>query len=414
MAKKITFLLLLLLIFSCQKVLETNDVFLKFYGDAFEDIGYSVAKAENGYFIAAQFTEIQRNSFHYIDGSKKRFGIVRTGANGETLNKQMLGEVTGDTLSGVATKILVLDDGSAVCTGYVSSPEDNGNRDIIVGMLDSDGNITSQNIFAEEGNQYGIDILQTSEGFLILGATDVIREPLTDYTGNAAGKKDFLVLRIRNDLQLIGSDAKGFIGNDEPAALKNSIRGGYIAIGTTDRSEKPASEQALLNIMIIEINSDGKFLDPKIVGGTANEVAADFEVLSDGYLVIGTVGLEGSIQSGHVWKIPGYIQTAPLDEHAIDIEPFETTKTTFALKAISRYKTNSFIICGQYGTGLSARMLIFGTDADGNIVDGWLRIVGGTGSQIANDVISEGADIVAVGKNSFEKNSLISLFKFRF
>jgi hypothetical protein len=44
-----------------------------------------------------------------------------------------------------------------------------------------------------------------------------------------------------------------------------------------------------------------------------------------------------------------------------------------------------------------------------------VRILGSNGVQIAYDVLSEtNGDIVAVGKNSFEKNSLISLFKFSF
>ena len=72
-------------------------------------------------------------------------------------------------------------------------------------------------------------------------------------------------------------------------------------------------------------------------------------------------------------------------------------------------------MAGQAGTGSSAKMLIFVTDSDGNLVEGKQMIAGGTGAQVAYDVISDGDDnIIAVGKNSYETNSMISLLKFRF
>jgi hypothetical protein len=82
---------------------------------------------------------------------------------------------------------------------------------------------------------------------------------------------------------------------------------------------------------------------------------------------------------------------------------------------MSRYKTNSYVIAGQAGTGTSAKMLLFVLDANGNQVEGKEKLFGGTGAQVAYDVISDDNDnIIAVGKNSYENNSMISLLKFRF
>jgi hypothetical protein len=80
-----------------------------------------------------------------------------------------------------------------------------------------------------------------------------------------------------------------------------------------------------------------------------------------------------------------------------------------------RYKSSSFLLAGQYGTGLLARILIFSIDEYGNMVEGRKKITGGTGSQAANDVISDSeGNIIVVGKNSYENNSLITFLKFRF
>ena len=52
MARKYFFILMLILLSSCEKNKDVNENLLKFYGDALEDIGYSVAKAGDGFVIA--------------------------------------------------------------------------------------------------------------------------------------------------------------------------------------------------------------------------------------------------------------------------------------------------------------------------------------------------------------------------
>jgi hypothetical protein len=59
-------------------------------------------------------------------------------------------------------------------------------------------------------------------------------------------------------------------------------------------------------------------------------------------------------------------------------------------------------------------MLVFAMDANGNFIEGMKKIPEGTGVQVAYDVLSDGEDIVAVGKNTYENNSMITLLKFRF
>jgi hypothetical protein len=48
-------------------------------------------------------------------------------------------------------------------------------------------------------------------------------------------------------------------------------------------------------------------------------------------------------------------------------------------------------------------------------MEGQKKTSGGTGTQSANDVISDTAEnITVIGSNSYENNSMISLLKFRF
>ena len=112
------------------------------------------------------------------------------------------------------------------------------------------------------------------------------------------------------------------------------------------------------------------------------------------------------------WK---HIIIAPVYTRKFKVNSKSSTATSFAVRAISRYGEDSFVLAGQAGYGASAKMLIFVTDAEGNQVPGMELITTATGIQVAYDVIIDESDnIIAVGKNSFENNSMISFFKIRF
>ncbi len=409
---KIKYLILFMaaVLLSCERNSDTKDILLKFYGDAYEDIGYSVSETDNGYVITGQITRLTRDG-NYILSDTNKVAVIRTDYEGNSIGEP---QIFGGKLPGSGTKVLTLEDETIVAVGYVVDTVTN-KKDIYAVKLNPGGDY-DQLIYKRTGNQYATDVIQTQDGFLILGTTDIKREPSTEVTGNAAGKKDIFLLRVNNNLDTLAPiPAVGFIGNDEGVAIKHDLGGGYIVAGTTDRSDRPASEQSGNNVFLLRVNSDGSTTQPRIVGGTLNETASDFEVLSDGYLIAGTIGDEGSAdQRGYIWKMPRDIYNEPDFMHEIVIEQFSAS-APFSINAMCKYKTSSFLLAGQHGTGLSSRMLIFSVDAFGELVEGRIKIVGATGTQEAFDVISDDSDnVIAVGSNSYENNSMISFLKFRF
>jgi hypothetical protein len=414
MARKYLFILMLILLSSCEKNKDVNENLLKFYGDALEDIGYSISKAGDGFVIAGQLTEVSRSDQNSIDTrtSRRKMGIIMTGDDGNVTWQKRF----GGKLPAVGTKAIALDDGSIVCVGYVIDTV-TLLRDIFIVKTDVGGSPLLQKVFKTAGdvaNQYATDIIETSDGFLILGVSDAFRAPDIESAGNEAGKKDVYLMRINNSLELIDDPRSfGFPGNDEGVAIKKDIGSGYIVVATTDRSD--AVQQDGNNILLLRVNSQGKDIEHRIIGKTGDEYAADIEVLSDGYLVAGTYGNAGPDQRGYIWRMPANIFAAPLTEGKIEIKSSASEAVSYRLNAVSRYKSNSFVMAGQSGSGSSARMLVFITDNEGNLIEGKSVITGGTGSQAVNDVISDdGGNIYAVGKNSYESNSMISLLKFRF
>lgn len=403
----ITFTILIFL-FSCEKG-ETDNTILKFYSKSYKETANSIAIAESSsgetfYYICGQFTDSLSRDAAGMPG------VYKAGVDGNLIGSAVtLGDYTGS-----ASKVIVSGEGDIVCTGYVTGS--NSEKDIFVWKLNQDLTTIKRKVYANADNQYGIDIIETSDGFLVLAATDSKREPEGELTGNPKGKKDILLLKINSNLDPVSAiPAVGFNGNDEGVAVKKELNGGFIVVGTTDISDRPSSEQSGTNIIIVRLNSEGNTTEPRIVGGTENEAASDFEVLNDGYLIAGTTGIAGTTLQGHIWKMQQNIYDTPEFNHPIDLEPLVTNKTPYSVKSICRYKTNSYIVAGQFNTGLSARMLVFSVDSYGTPDMNRIKRTGGTGTQVANDVVTDSSgNIIAVGNNSYENNSMICFLKFGF
>jgi hypothetical protein len=404
MKGRIFIAVILIFLTSCEKG-ERDDTILKYFSKAYKDSGNSLAIGADGYYICGQLTDTLSNN------AIKKPGIIKAGFDGNIIGSM---RSFGDT-EGSASRIIALDDGDMICTGYVLDGA--SEKDLFVWRLNPDLTTDVLKVYPSTDNQYGVDIvkIRDKEEFLVLATTDTKREPSGEVTGNPKGKKDILLMRINRSLEPLSIiPSQGFNGNDEGVAVKEDLNGGFIVVGTTDRSDRPSTEQSGTNLIIVRLNSDGSTTQPRIVGGTSNEAASDFEVLSDGYLIAGTTGNAGTTQQGYIWKMPLDIYNEPVFQHEIAINSGQSF-TTYSIKAMCRYKTSSFLLAGQHGTGLSAGMLIFSIDAYGTPDEGRKKITGGTGTQVANDIVSDESDnIITIGSNSYENNSMICFLKFRF
>jgi len=413
MIRKYLIWLLLLFLSSCEPNTDDDTSILRLYGDAMENIGYSIAKTDDGFVIGGQFTEVVRDGNRInADSSRKKLGVIRTDINGNIIWKKSFG---GNKVA-VGSKVITLSDGSFAATGYIENSA-NDLKDVFVVKVSADGSSFIQNSFGGIGNQFGVDIIQTDEGFMVLGSTDVARAGTADSIGNVSGKRDIYLLRLNNNMELIGAPkAFGYPGNDVAVAIRSDTKndkGGYIILASTENNWR---KQKLNNILILKTNIYGEpSYGPRIIGSADDEYATDIEILDDGYLVSGIVGADGSDQSVYLLKIPVDIFSPIVYTKKFKVTTTSSTATSFAVRAINKYRTDSFVMAGQAGTGSSAKMLIFVTDAEGNQVTGKDLITTATGVQVAYDVITdENDDIIVVGKNSFENNSMISLFKIRF
>jgi len=407
MKRKFSVLIILVFLSACERTTDNGEI-LKFYGDIKEDIGYSVAIAGDGYYIGGQLTEITRNGSQIVSSSKKP-GIIKTGFDGNTVWKKYL----GGRLEGSLSKVIVLSDGSVAAAGQVTDTI-TLKTDVFFAKINSDGTNPVWKTYSATGNLASKDLLQTFDGslnptgFIILGTTDVGRTVTSESVGNKEGKLDILLLRIDNTLHQLDPDPPvwGFPENDEGVSIKAAPDGGYIITGSTERYKTEGNKHDLL---MLKTNNLGSETGYQIIGGADDEYATDFEVLNDGYVVVGNLGATGETQSVFVKKISLALDSLPLFSNSI------VQSSSLSVNAMSKYKLSSFVLAGQTGTTSQSKMLIFAIDAGGNLIEGKEKISGSTGVQAAYDVVTDNDNnIIAIGKNTSGSNSMISLLKFSF
>jgi hypothetical protein len=399
-------ILILLLFSACQKS-GVEPYTLKFYGDARQDIGYSVAIASDGYIIAGQMELMRRANGFIIDSlSNKNMAVIKTDWGGN-----VKWEVTpGGKYDDMGSKIYQLPDGSMICVGTMTDTTVvNGRKQILAVKISSTGQLIWEKAYGGAGNQKGKDIALADFGFIILGTTDAASLSGADSTGNIAGNTDLLIIKISADGNLLEAHPAGFLGNEEAAAIKQDNSGNFIVLGTTDRSIQ-GTDMAMNNLFVVKLRADGESIGSNIIGTADDEYAAGIQVLQDGYLIAGTIGSSSASQQAYVVKLPLDIQAAPLFRNKFTINNSST-----AVNAIAPYSGGNFLLAGYINANPGLKMAIFEIGADGNPVSGMTMINGSTGDQVANDVVSgDDGYIIAVGSNTYDVNSMISFLKFRF
>jgi hypothetical protein len=206
---------------------------------------------------------------------------------------------------------------------------------------------------------------------------------------------------------MIDTLRRGFPGNEIASAVKQDGSGNYIILGTTEMPSNPAKKH---DLFFIKLNSQGFVIESKIIGSDDDEYSSDLEVVDDGYLVSATIGAAGSEQQGYLLKLNTDIHSAPVFEKKIQVDGMSTS-----FNAVCSYGQDNFAIAGGVGSGLASKMLVVEADGSGNLVEGSKMIRGSDTEQVVYDLDSgDDGYIVAVGKNKYDLNSMITFLKFKF
>ncbi len=411
---------LLIIVSSCEKPVDRGEFgnpLLRFYGDAKDDIGYSIAETTGGYIICGKLTVIERGineaGSTVIVDEDPQFGLIKTRRDGIQEWVYYAGGEGFDE----GKKVIALPDGSFICAGTATITTGNTtHRDILVTKISSSGQMIWEEYYGDEQNQTGdyfdqecYDLIRSysGTGYLIVGSDN------DDTRGNDPGKRNMYLLSVNSDGGYIDSYSPGFGGDEYARSVSITPTGNFFAVGTTDESTTDTPGQSGLNIMTIV----GSFTnlnqsDIKVYGGSEDEYLTDIVPSNTGNAIVGTREFGLDSKEGLFVDMEVYGTILPT---TLEFSDFDLESNVLEILSITRLPEGGYMAAGNTGgTERSGDMFFMFLDDQGNNVSSPETFkTGGTGLQSVNEAIidSEGK-VVAVGVNKYENNSLITLLKF--
>jgi hypothetical protein len=233
----------------------------KTYGEAGDDVAYSVQRTADGGYILAGYT----SSFGAGDND---VFLVKTDAFGNIQWAKTYGGTSWDWASSVQQT----SDGGYIVAGGTTSFGAGG--DILLIKTDANGNVQWAKTYGETGYDFAHSVQQTSDGgYIVAGGT---------YSFGAGWIDLFLIKTDANgDVQWVKT--YGEAGDDVAYSVQLTADGGYILAGTTSSFGAGWGD-----IFLIKTNASGNLQWAKTYGGINGEIAYSVQQTSDGgYIVAG-------------------------------------------------------------------------------------------------------------------------------
>lgn len=252
-----------------------NLVWQRTIGGSGDDYVNAMVEDENGNIYVLSTSENNQN-FDLL--------VTKTNEFGSTIWSKKFGG-SGDEIG--ATISLNPDGNISILASTSSSdaflPNSNGYEDILLLILNSDGQVLSKHNYGGEFIDKPASIIYTNDDRIMLcGYT---RSTTGDVTGNN-GQYDIWVAELLPDYSIAWSQTYG--GNDEDIALELlATNDGYVILGQSSSYEGEWNDnQGDIDIVLIKIDSNGNKQWQKSYGGFNADYAADIVQLNSGSLLI--------------------------------------------------------------------------------------------------------------------------------
>ena len=308
----------------------------------------------------------------------------------------------GGTSTDVPFVIKITSDGGTIIGGYTTSKDgdvtNNAQReywDLWIVKLDACGNIQWRKTMGGTGYESARDIIETSNGFLILGETNSTDG---DVISGYGGTKDIWLLQLDANGNLSWQKRLGGTGLDIGNQVIAMPDGSFLIAATTSSNDGNATGNhgtgGYTDGLLIKIDASGNVIWNKCYGGSKNEELLDIEIINDKIYVAGYANsTDGDIPSNQknydVWLLT-------IDQNG--------NKTSSKIYGGSQ---NDVAYCMTKGTNGSLTLAGYTTSNDGDVSGAkgdqdywiinvaesgtinWQKTLGGTDAEYANYIITD-------------------------
>ena len=279
-------------------------------------------------------------------------------------------------------KIIRTFDGGFIACGYTNS-ETGTSDDILYVRLNSSGQKLWSKTFGGSGKERGQDIIETSDGFTIVGYS----------TTPPAQYYDAIVIHTSPNGNVLWSKVVGNSNYDDANTIKKLTDGGYILGGQSTNGNKG------LDQYLIRLNSSGDTLWTKRFGTLGNDNIESLVLLSDGFVVAGNTSTPLTGDDGNLAK-------TDLNGSLIWSKTFGGSDQD-DFHRVEKTADGGFIVSGttsSYGS-LNPNMWLVKTNSSGDST--WARTFGGDNHDHGYSAVQtiDGGYIIAGHTGSFGFNN---------
>ncbi|MFC2103203.1 T9SS type A sorting domain-containing protein [Bacteroidota bacterium] len=268
-------------------ILKTDEngdtLWTKTYGDSGNDYCTSVQQAADlGYVLTGTMnTEycypVYEINDDYEPDSSKAF-LIKIDSNGNVLWEKTFLE------NSYSNCVVQTDDGGYIIAGWIFTDEENNQSDVLLIKTDPLGNELWTKVIGGVGNNIGLCVRETSDGYIISGQT------------NPEGQQyDALLIKTDPSGEVIWSKTFGENGSDAAFSVE-VFSNEYFLTGTTNGTWWISASGDMWSF---KTNTDGELLWEKILDIATNDIAWSGIITSDGGYAL--TGLAGYGFGGDLW-----------------------------------------------------------------------------------------------------------------
>lgn len=227
--------------------------------------GNDIVKTDEGYMVAA--TEMHPRLFN----PEVNAFIVAADEQGMVFGRQRYGGVDEEK----ANAIIATDDGYVIAGS--TDTWGHGDIDAYVFKIDKNGKRLWHNAFGGGDNDIAYDIIETDDGYLMVGKTDSFR----------LRNDNIYVVKMDREGNRIWHKAFGGEKDDIGYSVVKT-EGGYVIAGSSISYGKDLRS----DLHLMKINENGRLIWVRTYGGRNSDAAYDVAATDDGFIAVGKISDE--------------------------------------------------------------------------------------------------------------------------